>query len=298
MITILTMYNIDNTIFDDLMLPEYHFPRMIEYSDLFLIEGWTLDKETLINNIILECAELDLIYTDPEFLKFAIKNWAAKEYPVWKALYETLFYRYNPIWNKDGTIKESERQIRNLVIENERSKQNNSVSSSVDSENIDDTDNTAITNTGTISNSGTETGNKTESETGNNDTVNSVSAFDEITDFNNRDKSVTDIDKQNSENFNNVKTDNTFKDETEHNDRSYNRERNANNNTVNTGSESEKNTNTDSGNIDRNNERIERGNIGVTTTQQMISTERDLVKFNIYDFIIDSFKARFCILLY
>ena len=119
-----------------------------------------------------------------------------------------------------------------------------------------------------------------------------------MTDFNNRDKSVTDIDKQNSENFNNVKTDNTFKNETEHNDRSYNRERNTNNNTVNTGNETEKNTNTDSGNIDRNNERIERGNIGVTTKQQMIEAERDLVKFNIYDFIIDSFKARFCILLY
>lgn len=298
MITILTMYNIDDTIFDDLHLPEYHFPRMIEYDDLFLKEGWTLDKETLINNIILECGELDLIYTDPDFLKFAIKTWAAKEYPVWRSLYESLFYKYNPIWNKDGTIKESERQIRNLVLQNERSKQNNAIMSSVDNENIDDTDNTTTSNNGTTSASNTETGNRSGSETTSSDNVNSVSAFDDLATFSNHDKSETGSDKTNSELFNNVKTESISNDETGHNDRTYNRERVANNNTVNTGSETEINRNNDTGNVDNNNERVERGNIGVTTTQQMISAERDLVKFNLYDFIIDSFKARFCIMVY
>lgn len=40
------------------------------------------------------------------------------------------------------------------------------------------------------------------------------------------------------------------------------------------------------------------GNIGVTTTQQMLTQERDIAKFNIYDFIIDSFKNRFCLMIY
>ena len=40
------------------------------------------------------------------------------------------------------------------------------------------------------------------------------------------------------------------------------------------------------------------GNIGVTTTQQMIEAEREVVKFNIVDYIIGSFKKRFCILIY
>ena len=106
-VSILTMYNIDDTIFDKLVLPDYHFPRSIEYDDLFLIEGWSLDKQTLIDNILLECAELDTLYTNPEFLKFAIGAWCRKEFPVWRALYETLFYKYNPIWNKDGSIKDS-----------------------------------------------------------------------------------------------------------------------------------------------------------------------------------------------
>lgn len=41
-----------------------------------------------------------------------------------------------------------------------------------------------------------------------------------------------------------------------------------------------------------------RGNIGVTTTQQMIEQERNISEFNIYDYIVKSFKRRFCIMLY
>lgn len=41
-----------------------------------------------------------------------------------------------------------------------------------------------------------------------------------------------------------------------------------------------------------------RGNIGVTTTQQMIEAQRDVVKFNLMDYIIDDFKTRFTLLVY
>lgn len=40
------------------------------------------------------------------------------------------------------------------------------------------------------------------------------------------------------------------------------------------------------------------GNIGVTTSQQMIEAERKVSAFNIYDYIVQSFKARFCIMVY
>ena len=40
------------------------------------------------------------------------------------------------------------------------------------------------------------------------------------------------------------------------------------------------------------------GNIGVTTTQKMIEEQRGVVKFNIIDYIIESFKRRFCLLVY
>lgn len=41
-----------------------------------------------------------------------------------------------------------------------------------------------------------------------------------------------------------------------------------------------------------------RGNIGVTTTQQMIEQERNISEFNIYDYIVRSFKRRFCLMMY
>ena len=41
-----------------------------------------------------------------------------------------------------------------------------------------------------------------------------------------------------------------------------------------------------------------KGNIGVTTSQQMIQQERDIAKYNLYDIISEEFKLRFCILVY
>lgn len=40
------------------------------------------------------------------------------------------------------------------------------------------------------------------------------------------------------------------------------------------------------------------GNIGVTTSQQMIQSERDLVVFNLYDLIAESFIENFCLMVY
>jgi hypothetical protein len=40
------------------------------------------------------------------------------------------------------------------------------------------------------------------------------------------------------------------------------------------------------------------GNIGVTTAQQMIQSERDLVVFNLYDVIAESFIENFCLMVY
>lgn len=40
------------------------------------------------------------------------------------------------------------------------------------------------------------------------------------------------------------------------------------------------------------------GNIGVTTTQEMLEAQRKVVRYNIYNEIADSFKAEFCLYVY
>lgn len=40
------------------------------------------------------------------------------------------------------------------------------------------------------------------------------------------------------------------------------------------------------------------GNIGVTSTQELLRQEREVSQFNIYDYIAESFKTEFCIMVY
>lgn len=97
-LSILGMYNYDNSIFDDFQLPE-RIPR-----DMFL------------NNLLLECAEFGCIYPDTDFFKMALKSWSQMELSTWEWLLDTQHYEYNPIWNVD--VHDSERidnkETRNL----------------------------------------------------------------------------------------------------------------------------------------------------------------------------------------
>ena len=89
-VSILGLYHLDNTVLDGLKVPE------------------GLERETVINNILMECAELEILFPDADFMKEAVRQWSAMCLPVWQHLYDTTQYEYNPIWNKDGTYKELE----------------------------------------------------------------------------------------------------------------------------------------------------------------------------------------------
>lgn len=168
-----------------------------------------LDKDVLIDSILAECAELEIIYPDPEYMKNLITLWSKKELYNWRKLYDTTQFVYNPIWNVDGIVTETEtRNLQNRYQQNEGANNKN-------------------VNAKTGYNSG---------------------AFEDAE----QDTGRTDIER---------------------------------------GGES-----ADTGSVTRETKRG--GNIGVTMTQQMIEAEREVDKFNIYDFIVDSFKRRFCILVY
>lgn len=165
------LYQYDQTLFDDMQLPE------------------GIDKDLTVNEILLRCADLELIYPDWNFMKYAIEHWSKVNAWSFAKMYDTTQLSYNPIWNKDGTITE-------------------------------------------------------EAETNSDGTgTNSVKGF-------------------NSDSW----------------------------------AESFQNRNTANGK--GRTVRTEQGNIGVTTTQQMIREEREVSEFNIYGYIADRFKDEFCILIY
>lgn len=193
LITINGLYSYDNSLFDTFTLPD-------------VISSM---REDCINEIMLECADLEVLLPEPEIMKLAIGVFCSKNALRWKKLYETTQFDYNPIWNKDGTISETETR--------------------------------ALTNSAE-----TDT-------TGNGSNLHQVAGF-------NTDETATDY------------TDTTGS--TGH--------------MTGSGAEDE--------NITRS--RTESGNIGVTTTQQMIKEEREIWDFNIIDIIVRDFKKRFCILVY
>ena len=90
-------------------------PDMLD--DLQLPED--LDRETVLDAIKLETAELEVVYTNPVFMKQAIKAWSKRRLYAWTEIYKTTQYEYEPLWNKDATITDTEEIERGQSIEGE-----------------------------------------------------------------------------------------------------------------------------------------------------------------------------------
>ena len=182
-ISILGMYEYDNAIFNELSVPE------------------GLNRDDVINNILIECAELEVVYPESETLKKAIGIWARSCQYTWERLFNSINIDYNPIWNVDANI--------------------------TDQENI--------------------TGDRTIGRNGEN--IKSVKGFNETS-----------------------------------------------------WADAEKNTITENVNDNSGTDRIytqrRTGNIGVTTSQQMLREEREIATFNLINYITQEFKKRFCLLVY
>ena len=91
---LLGIYNFDNTVLDLLEVPEDEDGNEL------------IDKDTLKDNLLMDTAEMEILYPDSSFLKMAIGAWSKKQVPIWSELYASTQYEYNPIWNKDGVITE------------------------------------------------------------------------------------------------------------------------------------------------------------------------------------------------
>lgn len=81
--SLLGLYNWDSTVLDGLTVPS------------------GVDRDVLINNLLRECAELEILYPQPEAMKFFVGEWSKERMPVWTRLEATLHYDYDPISNYD-----------------------------------------------------------------------------------------------------------------------------------------------------------------------------------------------------
>lgn len=75
------------------------------FSEMNLPSG--VDETVLQNEIMEECAELEILFPDPAFMQKSLGWWTTSRSQAWEKMAEALAAKYNPIWNKDGTIKET-----------------------------------------------------------------------------------------------------------------------------------------------------------------------------------------------
>ena len=92
-VSILGMYSYDPTIFDGMVLPDQ------------------MDKDVLVDNILMGFAELEVIYPDPSFIKSAIGQWSLMRLQSWEKMQTVLFAQYDPFINikrdEERTITET-----------------------------------------------------------------------------------------------------------------------------------------------------------------------------------------------
>lgn len=82
-LTLIGLYNYDNTLFDGLTLPA------------------GIDKDICINEILRRCGEFELIYSDLDFNKSMIAQFGNKHNRTFKKWVEGLSEEFNPLHNYD-----------------------------------------------------------------------------------------------------------------------------------------------------------------------------------------------------
>lgn len=84
-LSILGLYNWDDTIFENLVLPE------------------GVDASQAVDAILFDNAELEIMYPDPDWMKSLIGMWSKRELPVWERIYKAITKEYDPLENYNRT---------------------------------------------------------------------------------------------------------------------------------------------------------------------------------------------------
>lgn len=266
-LSLVGLYNWNATLFDTMAFP-----------DGFAAE----DKQLFVNNVVLECAELEVLYSDWDFLKSAIEVWSSKEVVTWQRIYDLSLMEYNPIENYNRTEKTN--------VQN-RGAMTHSGTDSIAGSGFDSDVSTgynSIVGSGNTSDVGT--GNTSDVSSGTDTVTHSVTSFDSNT---YQPKEQTTDGKGTTVTHNRADTVTHNRNDTE----THNLNSTVTHNHGTTDTTTYGHTITDStGSLTQS---TISGNIGTMTSQQMAEQEISLApKLNIINIMVESFKNRFCLLVY
>lgn len=280
-----------------------------------------IDKDDVVDNIMLEGSEFEVVYPEPSLMRSAIGLWGRKHYRTFSKWITALNIEYNPLENydrqeswgdhsqtdNDNTRTFDNQDKRTIDTENKRTidTENKRTIDTEDKETID-TENKRTLDTEDKETRDTEDKtiyDKTTTET------TEVSAFDSSA-YQPSQQLTTDetgdvtIEGTGTDTFEHTGTD------TMENSGTDTFTHSGTDTMENSGTDTMANSGTDtvdySGTVKDENDvevtsnhtgRIH-GNIGVTTSQQMLQSELDIARFNIVQQITDLFLLDFCIMIY
>lgn len=259
------IYGFDSHVLDGLLIPT----GTMSYQDGTTITEPVADRDTLIENLLIDTYELELIYPDYSFLRAAIHSWCKTESNIWVEYWKTLHYKYNPIHNYDREEHGKDLETRDLKTTNDDTHDLNLTR--VDTHNLQ----TTVNNTTNTDNTTTYSGNDTVSRT--------VAGYNSES-LTNRDQDKTTYDS--SDRLDGTVDSNGVSKDT------------GTLNVVTDDTGTLKRAGTDTGTVGNQHDFHAYGNIGVTTTQQLIKEQREIIDTSMYEFIIGRFKRRFCLEVY
>lgn len=236
LISPLALYNYNNTIFATIkpLVPN------------------TVSADDVINAILLETAELEVLYPNPDTFITAITIWGKSRYKAWQRVSDALTAEYSPIENTD--------RYEDITDTTEVTGNEKTTDTRTGTANVDVIENTKFkegdkTSTSSVINS--VTGFNADSFVNNNKAENNGTST-HAEDSTSAESNTTST----TSNINNIGRDNTEKRVYKHVNHTH-------------------------------------GNIGVTTSQYMISEEVKLrLENDVIHFIVNDFKQNFCILVY
>ena len=230
-----------------------------------------LNKTDLVQNLVFELAELEVLYPNPVVMKNLIGVWSNKQIDIWNRLYATTQYEYNPIENYDRQESGTD------------SGTGSTTHTGMDSrtEAITDGGTEGVTTSSSVAKTGQDSITGTDTKGHWKAAFDSAASGDDdglVKETRDQDDGTTTTTYGNTETGSGSSTTNFGKTQNIAENKTY--------------GSGESRTQSGSHTLRAH------GNIGVTTTQEMIRQQREIEKFNIYDIIIDDFKMRFCILVY
>lgn len=236
-----------------------------------------IDKDVVEGNILMEGGEFEVLYANPDFMKQMIGIWTQKHYRTFDKWIKALNIEYSPLENYDrmeewsDTGNETYNRKNNGTLTDASTGNVHYISSDSEEENIEGSVNTS-------NDSSTTTENTTE---------NTVSAFDSSS-----------YQPENKSDVDGTESVSTTEESTNNTDRSLSHDRTDDTTTSNNFTGSTTNNEDYLQNTTGLHTGRTHGNIGVTTSQQMLQAELDVARFNIVQQITDLFLQEFCIMIY